>query len=76
MPDREVIQELLPHLSASEWRTAPEVAERSRRSIHTVRYALSRAAYAGIVKCDYVQRPGDRVMKPRPAYRLPERRVP
>jgi hypothetical protein len=73
MPDRNVIADLLPHLSASEWRTPPEVAERSRWSVQNVRRALTIAADARIVERQYKQRPGYRVMDPQPTYRLRER---
>ena len=73
MPDRDVIQELLPHLSASEWRTPPEVAQRSCWSIQQVRRALTIAADARIVDRQYRQRAGHRVMDPQPTYRLRER---
>lgn len=75
MPDCDVISELLPHLSASEWRTPQQVAEQTHWSLKNVRRALTTAARVGIVRSKYVQMPGYRVMDPQPVYQLRERGV-
>lgn len=72
MPNASEIARLLPHLSASEWRTSQQVARLAQRSVPTVARSLTIAASAGIVRRTYQQQPGERELNPRAAYRLRE----